>query len=155
MVDAFAGVLRGLDGLGGEVAGGLDELDVIEGDEGGEGGVGEVAAGAEGFADGGVEDLHRRVGGGAFPDGVEGAAVEAVAFVLLVEAGVRALHGDGFPDVGGLVGADGGAAFLIDEEAGGVEGHVADLFGIEPMAWGAGEEFVAGVFFAFQGIKIG
>lgn len=116
VVEAVVEGFRSLDGIGGEVAGGLDELGVVEGDEGLERGVGEVTPDAEDLAGGGVEDFHGGMGGGALPEGVEGAAVELVAGVLLVEASVGLVHGDGLPDSFGLVGFDGWSAGGGDEK---------------------------------------
>ena len=119
----------------GEDAGGFEELFVIEEDEGLEGSGGDLAAGDADLAFGGVEGFHGRGWGGAFPVGVETAAVEPVAVVAVVGPAAAFF----LPDAWWLIGFDGGAAGSGDEEAGGGEGGVADHFGGEAEAWAAGE----------------
>ena len=72
-----------------------------------------------------------------------------VSGVCLEANGVGAGVADGFPEAVGLGWLDAGAADLIDEEAGDEESLVAEGFGIEPVAWGAGVEAVFWVGFEF------
>ena len=120
-------------------------LDVIHQDKGLQGRVAALAADAEGLAAGGVEGGHVGRRGGAFPEGVEAASVEGVAGVLLVNAGVAAAVGDGFPDVLGLVGAHAFAAERVVHQTTDEEGVVAHDFGVEAVAGGAAEQAILGV----------
>ena len=143
--EAIRGGWGGDEDVLGEGAGGLEELDVVHESEGLQGGVAAFALEAIAFAIGGVEGSHVRGRGGAFPEGVEAAAVEGFAMVLDVVFGVAAAEGDGFPDVFGLIGADAFAAHGGGEEAGEEEGLIANDFGVEAEAGAAGEELVFGV----------
>ncbi len=129
----------------GEIAGGLEVLDVVHQLEGLQRGVAAFAAGAGAFAIGGIEGGHEGGRRGALEEDVEAAAVEGWAGVLLVVAGIGTDEADGFPDVGGLIGFDALAAHREIGEAGDEQGVVAELFGIEPEAWAAGEQTVVGI----------
>ncbi len=129
----------------GEDACDLDEGDVVEGGEGLERGVGAFAEDGAGLAAGGVEDVHERGWCGALPEGVEAAAIQGVAGIALVAAGVALGHGDGFPDAFRLVGFDAGTADGGVEQVRDGEGVIADHFGIHAEAWAAGEKAVGGI----------
>ena len=118
-----------------EDACGFEELFVVEEDEGLEGSGGDLAAGDADLAFGGVEGFHGGWWGGAFPVGVETAAVEPVAFVAVVGPAAAFF----LPDAWRLIGFDAGAAGFGDEETGGGEGGVADHFCGEAEARAAGE----------------
>jgi hypothetical protein len=118
-----------------EGASGFEELFVVEEDECLEGSGGDLAAGDADLAFGGVEGFHGGGWGGAFPVGVETAAVETVAVVAVVGPAAAFF----LPDAWWLIGFDAGAAGFCDEEAGGGEGGVADHFCGEAEAGAAGE----------------
>ena len=135
----------------------FDEGFVVEEEEGLEGSVGAFEVDGAGVAAIGVEEGHEGWFDGSAPEGVEGAAVEFVAGVAFVD---DAAFDDFFPEPGGLVGLDGWAADLLDEESAGGEGLVADDGGGEPVARGPGEEAVVGVVFEvaradFGGLAVG
>ena len=115
-------------GLFGELSGSLDEGDFIEERERLHRRVGAGTLDRADFAAGGIEEEHRGRSRGAFPDRVERAAPEALAHVGLVVAHVTVDAGF-VPDRLGHVRLDARAALLVDEQAGGPEGLVADDFG--------------------------
>ena len=117
-------------------------LDVIHQGERLERRIGSAATDAGEFARGSVESGHGRRGRGALDKRVKAAAVERVAVVLHVGFGVAAAEGDGFPDVDRLVGADRRAADFRAEETAERERLIAQNFGVEAEARGAGEQFV-------------
>ena len=124
-----------LDHALGELAGGFDEGDVVHEGEGLERGVGDALADVADLAAGAIEDELARWRDGPLPVGIHAFAVEVGAGGWGVAgAGVG---GDGFPEAGGLVGFDGGAAEGGVEEAGGVEGHVADGEAVHAVAGAA------------------
>ena len=129
---------------GGEGLGGFDVDGVVEEGEGLEGGVAAGAFDDAGHAGGGVEVDEAGVGGAAFEDDVEAAAV---FFLADGDGVVVLLAADFFPEAVGLRRIDGGAAFFGAEEAGDGEGVVADGFGVEAEAGAAGVEVVGVVFF--------
>ena len=130
-----------------ESGGEFEEAGVVHEGEGLEGGVAADAAGAGGEAIRGVEDGEGGRWGGAVDEGVEAAAVFVVAFADGPGAFDLALAHDAIGD--GRI--DWGAADLRGEQAAGGEGDVAHDFGVEAEAGLAGEEVVAGVFFAEVG----
>ena len=139
-----------LDHAPGEMAGGLEEGDIIHQGEGLKGGVGDALADVTDFPTGTIKDELARWRDGAFPVGIHALAVKIRAGGWLVAgAGVR---GDRLPKPGGLVGFDRGTAEFWIEEAGGVEGHVADGEAVHTVAWAAGEEAVFGVALVEDGI---
>ena len=121
-------------------AGGFDVSGIVEGDEGVKRGVGAAIFHAANLAGTDVEE--RGGADNAAPKHIEAAAVESVALVLqialLAERGF-------FPDAGGLVGFDTGAAHFFDEQTGGGEGLIAQHPRGEAMARAAGEQAVLGV----------
>ena len=76
-------------------------------------GVGALAVDGAVFAGRGIEVIHAGGRGGALPEGVHAAAVEAFAGVALVIAGVAFRHGHGVPDAVGLIGPHAGAADFV------------------------------------------
>ena len=117
-------------------------LDVIHEGERLEWRVGAAAADAGEFTGRGVEGGHRRRGCGAFHERIKAAAIERVAVILHVGLGIAAAEGDGFPDVDRLVGADRRTADFGAEETTERECLIAQNFGVEAEARGAGEQFV-------------
>src|SRR5580658_1291517 len=124
---------------------GFDKLRIVHGDQGLQWRVGALAAHGAVFTRRRVEDIHGRRRGAALPEGVHAAAVELVAGIALVEAGVALVHRDGFPDSIGLIRLHAGAADGWIEQAAGGKGVVTNHLGIHAIARTARQKAIVGI----------
>ena len=125
---------------------GLDELRVIQRDERLQRRVGARAAADALLARGRVENQHRGMRGGAFPERVHRAAIKFFAVVLHEFREVQ-IERDFLPEAGRLVRTHAGAADFVGEQSTDEERVVADEFALNAKARTAGVEEILGITF--------